>query len=416
MSTQFEYSIESVSLTSSTGKDYQIKDLIVGIDIFESLASPYIKCELSIVDAANMIESIPIIGQEYVKMSLKDLNTNTKIQREFYIASIGNYTKGNSQTAMYVLKLVTPEYMMNSLTAVSQAFTGPISKAVETVVKDYLKSKMKVSETSVGDYKVVVPNWNPFKAIDWLTRRGSSAKGYPYTFYETLVDGYHLESYESIFNKKPFNKYVHRGNNTSKDDASQKSAMMNTALRYDIIEMSNTGKNILRGAFGSGMHVVDHGNKSYKFLTYNYDKDFVKKPRMEKYPYIADNFKVNNKKITEYTATQTLQYKNALAFENNLNNYNNLTEFTRLEGDPLVQQLGLVKINMTVKGRSDLSVGKVIEFEVERNRPVSDNTPKNANEYLSGKFIVQNIHHKMEDGKYYIMMDVVKESLGRKVK
>jgi len=417
MSTKFEYSIESVLVTSSIGKEHEIKDLVTGIDFFESLNSPYIKCELSIIDAANMIELIPIIGQEKIKLVVKDLNTNSTIKREFYIATIQNYIKGNAQSAMYILKLVTTEYMMNSLLLVSQAFTGPVSTSVEKIIKDYLKATPKSIEQSSGDYKLIVPNWNPYKAIDWLTRKAISSKGYPFTFYDTLKDGIVFESYEKIFAKPVFNKYVHRGNTSARDDADQKAAMMNTALQYDIIELSNTGKNILRGAFGQGMHIVDHANRSYKFLTYDYEKDFKKKERLDKFPYVSDQFKVNNKKLTEYDATHSTLYKNPLAYDSvNLNNYNNTSEFTKLETDPFIYQMGLVKITMTVKGRTDLTVGKVIDFEVERNRPVSINTSKNSNEYISGKYVVQNIHHKMENGKYYVVMDVTKESLGKKVK
>ena len=125
--------------------------------------------------------------------------------------------------------------------------------------------------------------------------------------------------------------------------------------------------------------------------------------------------KINNKKISEYAAQHGIQYKNSLAFEN-LNNYNNLSEFTKLEADPLVAQMSLVKLNATLKGRTDLTVGKVIEFEVEQNKPVAGNTTKNANLFLTGKYVVENIHHKMEDGKYVMIVDIIKESLGREVK
>jgi hypothetical protein len=176
-------------------------------------------------------------------------------------------------------------------------------------------------------------------------------------------DGIVFESYENIFGKPIFNKYVHRGNSSAKDDADQKAAMMNTALQYDIIELSTTGKNILRGAFGQGMHVVDHANRSYKFLTYDYEKDFKKKERLDKFPYVSDQFKVNNKKLTEYDATHSTLYKNPLAYDSvNLNNYNNTSEFTKLETDPFIYQMGLVKITMTVKCRTDLTVGKDIDF------------------------------------------------------
>lgn len=417
MSTKFEYSVESVAITSSGGKQYEIKDLVSGIDFYESLNSPYIKCELSIVDAAGMIETIPIIGQEKITLSIKDLNTNTPIKREFYVASIQDYVKANTSSSIYILKLVTPEYMLNSLKLVSQAYTGPISQSVQNIVKQYLSSDVKTLETSNGDYKLIIPNWNPYKAIDWLTKRSISSKNYPYVFYETLKDGLAFESYETIFSKKVFNKYNNRDNTTVKDDADNKAALMNTVLQYNIVELSNTSKNILRGAFGQGMHIIDHANRSYKFLTYDYEKDFKQKKRMSEFPYVNSSFTIGNKKITDYDAIHTVAYKNPLAHQvSNLNNYNNKAEFTKLEADPFVYQTGLVKINMTIKGRTDISVGKVIEFEVPKNNPTVHNTNKIANEYLSGKYVVQNIHHKMEEGKYYIIMDVVKEALEKKVK
>lgn len=417
MAVKFEYSIESVVITSSTGKEYEIKDLVLGVDFYESLSSPYIKCELSIVDAAGMIETIPIIGQEKVKLIIKDLNTNNVIKRDFYAASIKDYNKANTSSAIYILKLVTPEYMLNSLKLVSQAYTGPISQSVSNIVKQYLSSDIKNLENSNGDYKVIIPNWNPYKAIDWLSRRAISSKTYPFAFYETLKDGLVFESYETIFNKPTFNKYTNRDNTASKDDADNKAALMNTALQYSIEELSNTGKNILRGTFGQGMHVIDHGNKDYKFIKYNYDEDFKKKDRLGQFPYVNEKFTVDNKPISEYDAVHTVAYKNSLAFDSaNLNNYNNKVEFTKLEVDPFVYQMGLVKINMTIKGRTDISVGKVIEFEVPKNNPTVHNTNKIANEYLTGKYVVQNIHHKMEQGKYFIVMDVVKESLGKKAK
>jgi len=412
-----DYSVDSVVITNVTGNEFEIKDLVTGIDIYESLSSPYIKCELSIADAANMIETIPIIGQEKIKVIIKDLNIGTIIKRNFYISSIQNYVKGNNQSSVYILKLVTEEFMMNSLSLVSQAFTGQINQSIDKILNNYLNSKTKVTESTNGDYRLIVPNWNPYKAIDWLTRRAITSTGYPFCFYETLKDGIYFESYESMFNKTVFEKYVHRSNSLNKDDADQTAAIMKTALRYDITEMSNTGKNILRGAFGQSMHIIDHANKSYNLIKYDYQKDFKRKKRLDKNAFLSESFKVNNKSISEYDVVHSVALKNSLAYESsNLNNYNNQIEFTKLESDPLIYQLGLIKINMTIKGRTDLSVGKVIEFEVEKNKPISSSNPKNSNQYLSGKYLIQNIHHKMENGLYYIVMDIVKESLGKKAK
>jgi hypothetical protein len=71
---------------------------------------------------------------------------------------------------------------------------------------------------------------------------------------------------------------------------------------------------------------------------------------------------------------------------------------------------------MVIRGRTDLYPGKIIEFEVDRDRPSIYGVAKDSNEYISGRYLVMHTHHKMVDGKYTIIMDVVRDSLGKKVK
>jgi hypothetical protein len=412
---RLDYSIDSAKITSSTGEVKEFKDLIAGIDVYESILSPYIKVELTIVDSANMLESMPIIGQEKIVLTI--LEGNNAIRRTFYVGGMTNYIKANNQAAMYVLKLVTPEQMLNSLLLVSQTFTGTIDGSIEKIVKDYLQSKIKVKDKSVGNYSVVVPNWNPFQAIDWLARRAINNKKMPFAFYETWNDGFMFESYESMFKKKPYNRFVHKGGTTADSDADNQAASYNVAFDYDLRDFGNTYKNTLRGAFGSGMWVVDIATKSYKFVQYDYEKDFKKKTHLDVREFINPDFKIAGRKITEYDAIHHTLNKNSRAFDGkNVNNYNNEGEFTKLETDPFVYQLTLNKINMSVRGRVDLSAGKVIEFAVDRNKPSVYGSTKDENEYLTGKYLVMNVHHKMSSGKFVTIMDVVRDSLGKKVK
>ena len=171
---KLDYSIDSAKITSSTGEVKEFKDLIAGVDIYESLLSPYIKAELTIVDSANLLEAMPIIGQEKIELTI--IEGNNAIRRTFYVGSVSNFIKANNQAAMYVLKLITPEQMMNSLLLVSQSLNGTIDESINKIVTDYLKSKITTQEKTVGNYSVIIPNWNPFHAIDWLSRRAINSK------------------------------------------------------------------------------------------------------------------------------------------------------------------------------------------------------------------------------------------------
>lgn len=412
---KFDYSIDSAKITSSTGEVLEMKDLISAIDIYESLLSPYIKCEITIIDSANFLETVPIIGQEQLNLQITE--GKNKIKRTFYVGGVTNYVKGNATTSMYTLKLISPEQMMNSLQLVSHAYSGPISDSINLIVKDYLKSKIKTIEKTSGNYKVVIPNWKPFQSIEWLARRAINSRQTPYAFYETLLDGFNFESFETMFKKSTYNKFVHKGATTSTSDAENQAASFNVAFEYDLKEYSTTHKNILRGTFGSGLHTVDIGSREYKFKKYNYEDDFKKKQHLDKVPFLNTNFKVENKKLSEYDSYHYVINKNSKAFAKEVvNNYNNEVEFTKLETDPFLYQLSLNKINLAVRGRTDLSVGKIVEFEVDKNKPFVYGNTKETNEYISGKYLVLNTHHKMANGKYVVLLDVVRDSLGKKVK
>ena len=413
---KLDYSIDSAKLTSSTGEVLEFKDLITAIDIYESLLSPYVKVELTIIDSANLLEVAPIIGQEKIDISFTE--ANNKIKKTFYVGSIANYVRSNNQASMYTMKLITPEQMMNSLTLVSQSYTGNITDSITKIIKDYLKGDFKnIPDISVGNYRVIIPNWNPFQAIDWLARRAINAKQTPFAFYETITGGFMFESYETMFKKKVYNRFVHKGGTAATSDSDNQQASYNVAMEYDIKEYSSTYKNALRGTFGSGMHVVDIGTKNYKFLKYDYNTDFKKKQHLDQGTFLNPEFKVEGKGLNEYDAIHHTANKNTQAFgKNAINNYNNEVEYTKLETDPFIYQLSLNKMHLVVRGRIDLCPGKVIDFEVDRDKPLVYGNNKDVNEYISGKYLVLNTHHKMISGKYVTLLDVVRDSLGKKVK
>ena len=412
---KLDYSIDSAKITSSTGEVKEFKDLISGIDIYESLLSPYIKAEITVVDSANLLESTPIIGQEKIELTV--IEGNNIIRRVFYVGGVSNFIRANNQSAMYVLKLITPEQLLNSLLLVSQSYKGTIDSTIENIVKTYLQSKIVLKEPSVGNYGVIIPNWNPFHAIDWLSRRAINSGKMPFAFYETWQNGFMFESYETMFKKKTYNRFVHKGGTTAENDADNQAASYNVAFDYDLRDFGNTYKNTLRGAFGAGMWTVDISTKTYKFLEYKYDEDFKKKKHLAEKEFLNPDFKIGGRKISDYPAVHYMVNKNSKAFgKKQINNYNNEAEFTKLETDPFVYQLTLNKINMSVRGRADLCPGKIIEFAIDRTKPTVYGNTTDENEYISGRYLVLNTHHKMASGKFVTILDVVRDSLGKKVK
>ena len=71
-STQYagEVNLEYIKIYSSEGVVADITDIVVSINIFEDIFSTAMTCNLVVVDNLNLIEKLPIIGQEFVEMKL----------------------------------------------------------------------------------------------------------------------------------------------------------------------------------------------------------------------------------------------------------------------------------------------------------------------------------------------------------
>jgi len=98
------YKIKSIKLFTHTGDDFLIQNVVTKLIITESIYSNTLMCKLSVRDTTNMIENLPLIGQERIEIQLehKPLSSKTqiaKIELEFYVTEYPLY--GRSKREAY---------------------------------------------------------------------------------------------------------------------------------------------------------------------------------------------------------------------------------------------------------------------------------------------------------------------------
>ena len=57
------------------------------------------------------------------------------------------------------------------------------------------EAKITAEEPTAGTFKVIIPNWTPYGALKWLTRRARAEDNSPFYLFNTLFDGMQLKSY-----------------------------------------------------------------------------------------------------------------------------------------------------------------------------------------------------------------------------
>ena len=122
-----EYKLETCELISSAGVVTDISGIIVEVNLFEDMFKPTLTGSILISDTNNLVDNMPIIGQEYISLKIITPGlTETEIdftENIFCVYELGGRTKASNNSSEVVeLKLCSPELLRNYRTRVSQSF------------------------------------------------------------------------------------------------------------------------------------------------------------------------------------------------------------------------------------------------------------------------------------------------------
>ena len=144
-----EFELNTIEIIASSGQS--IDNITpLEINIFESIFSNALTGNISIADTNNLIELMPLIGQEQLilKMTTPSLEgENTTIdftKNAFSIYNISVNSEMSSGSSVYVLEFCSPELLINNRVRVSKAFTDTPSTIVENILTNQILTQQKI--------------------------------------------------------------------------------------------------------------------------------------------------------------------------------------------------------------------------------------------------------------------------------
>ena len=191
---------------------FDIGDLVASIEYYESIDSPFLRCDIAIVDSIDLYKKIR--GKEIVKIKITSESSNKDpLEVIFRIFKMGSFIK-NERAAMYILHLVSHEAFLNEANRVFGAF-GPCEKHKDKdnlprfIAKEYLKAGEKAKNKNFEKPSKVCfscPNWRPYDTIAYLSdkvlrqeggtgKRSNMQSGF--LFYENK-HGFHYKSIDRL--------------------------------------------------------------------------------------------------------------------------------------------------------------------------------------------------------------------------
>ena len=447
-----DFKIEKAQLISPTGgRANLLTDVhIVEINIFEDIFKNAIVGSIIIADTKNIITQLPIMGQEFLRLKIATPTLTSKrdvidfSDTSFAVQRITLRKEINIGGQVYELDFISQEAIKNTQRKISKSYTnakgniGEIVSDLLTKDKDGIKtSKDVIIEPTTGNRRYVIPNLNPFTAINILSEEAMSKVGQNdstpsphYLFFENK-DGLNFRSLQSLYNQEPRDTF-HVGDmgfdeKTTEDKESGKLIQnYKRVLAYEIKTRNDLFQSGASGMLGGRLITHDIFKKNYNVRTYNYfnDDDFENNRRLSESGSASRIYSKSRFFVSDFSNSTTMVVptsktnKGFDAQHTTSKKLDGFSDATRLDETSLQRRSrmneygGGLAIQMVIHGRTTLTVGDLIYLYVPS---LGDSEIKNK--FYSGTYLITKLRHTFDARvkAHEITMEVAKDGLSEDI-
>jgi len=175
---QFYYSqdaaIDKLSITTNSGKEFDLKFIMVDLSIFEDIYSFVMSGYVMVKDGIGIIEQMNLTGNELITVNFGKTSNDGGDPLYFRLYSIPKRNPvGNLSTEYIKLHFCSEELILSEQIKVTKAYKG---KEISTIIRDVLTNYLKVPayrplyiQSTTGVYDFSIPSVKPLEAISWLS-------------------------------------------------------------------------------------------------------------------------------------------------------------------------------------------------------------------------------------------------------
>jgi hypothetical protein len=392
------------------GNSGELSGIIKGMSIYESIYNNCMFGNITIDDDAGLVEANGIVGSGLEEVHFEILTPNTSsektsnLEKEFKIDSISGGQK-NTKTTKYNIGISSPYLFINNKKLISRSFqkmtASEIAEYVGSNIMEFgsfLWTDFTVSP-SLHEKNMVVPNWNPFQLLNFLAKNSVSAEGESnYLFFENN-DGFKFVTVDELkggdimraFTLKNMpTKIVEDARGFSIDNAIMEKYTEST--RFDI----SAGQ--VNGNYGSS--ILTHNILEKSLMSYEVEYDG------EKQNVMAEGIGLNGPKDSPFPDYNVWQH-NGFMSANYLYNFHDKGENSHYPlYDMKATQMKTNTIQFDVPGDSNCWAGDVVMLRIPTHIHVED-VPED--QYMTGKWLVTAIHHKISNAGYTMTLECMKD-------
>jgi hypothetical protein len=397
--------VEKLVITSPRGS-LTLTTSFVSASIYESIFTPGIVCDITVLDSQDIVGNLRILGDELVEFNMlspSDVRANYKFA--LYERGEGQQL-ANQRAKTYVLKCVSIEAMYAQNEYVQKGYENVLnSEIVEDIAKTYLRTdKQIITEQTRSPQILNISNLSPYKAINLVKSRSISAENQSssYVFFETRNGDDQIFKFVTIENLFTTNVV--------------KSFMQSSAININVLS-PDQDRNILSYQVPTALSSLDRISlggptrvTTFNFTTWQYEIQDI---------HASDTvFKDGSTSTsgTDISGTFRNRYLNPkIPPQSFIPVDNSQRPVTYIaEGTPNLQAyIALLlqnSLKIRVPGDFILAPGVTINCTFPNNSATTGNVTEDP--LLSGKFLISRIHHKIglvqEKPRYTCIVECLK--------
>jgi hypothetical protein len=405
-----DVSIDKVRIITPKGFYQDVGAQVINVQFYEDLFSPFITGSLILKDSLDLVNLFPFIGEEFLELEISTptLKENN-IKGKYYIYKMTSREMTGDKSVVYQLHFISVEAVVDLNKKISKVFGDQISKLIKPFLTDKTygletTKKVYVEETS-NNTKYISNYWSPVENIQYLAGQAVNKNGSPsYIFFENR-DGFYFMTLETLYTNATFASFVY--DKYTRDDRPGGGSVRNTTEDFKrILEISipvafDYMDRIRTGMLSSRQVSYDVVKKTYSAKNYNMFQKFDKQKHLNKYAINSDRaiFRANSRIIN---------------FPKDYGNFNGFEDVTNAKTNQerisLLKLSEANKLNITVPGRCDYTVGLKIALDLKKIEPLSKADKDTTDKMFSGNYIIAAINHYIDREKHECYMEIIKES------
>ena len=419
-STQFN--ISDLTIITKRGA-ISVKGIYEEINLFDSLLNPCMSGSIIIRDAIGLSNDFLFDGTEILNLKIGKDGDKLATQKSFRLYKQTNRKPINQNSEMYTLHFVSEEFLLSMQQKVSRYYETTYSEAAVRIIIDYLKvpvnSLSGEFHKSKGVKNIVVPNLNPFSALNWMSQRAIGEDNVPgFVFFENIL-GYNFANISNLLAAEEITKINFNVKNLDLTKNNTITEFLG-ARSFEVIQQYDTIKNISSGVHSGKFIGFDPKTRTIIERPFTFNDHYSLYKRSNPSPTIGA---INNKlgsSLTQFNSKQVFHNFNYFSRDSKFIKENDPesvskefdTENYVFQREAIFTNLMNQRVKLVVPGNFAISSG----FNVYLNIPkygFKSREEDNRDKTVYGKYLIVGTRHIIGYEKHETIFEAVTDSSNR---